>query len=89
MMSSEPVAALLVQEVNCSVCWLFRFYIIDTMAQVYRLTHGFGSARLTSEHGEDTSVLHGFLSILISILNQSPPPTHMAVVSDVSGATWR
>ena len=65
-------------------------YIIDTMAQAYRLHTGFGGAgRLADSSGRDTVVLHGFLRILTSCLKHAPPPTHMAVVVDAPGATFR
>jgi hypothetical protein len=113
------------------------------MAQVYRLSHGFGEAALPTaakkalsaaapaggapaepapaaaaqpqgeqqqqqqqqqeqqrvqqeqqrEHhgtGEESSlVAHGFMNILLGMFAHKPPPTHMAVVVDAPGATFR
>lgn len=66
-----------------------RLYIIDTMAQAYRLHTGFGTQRLTDSEGRDTSMLHGFMAILLRVLAHKPPATHMAIVVDAPGATFR
>jgi len=39
--------------------------------------------------GEDTTVLFGFLSTLLNLLELVPPPTHFAVVFDARGKTFR
>lgn len=39
--------------------------------------------------GEDTTVLFGFLSTLLNLLELAPPPTHFAVVFDSPGKTFR
>ncbi|GBF96296.1 DNA polymerase I [Raphidocelis subcapitata] len=38
---------------------------------------------------ESSLVAHGFLQILLSLFGHKPPPTHMAVVVDAPGATFR
>ena len=37
---------------------------------------------------QDTSVLYGFLSVLLALLEATPPPTHLAVVMDAGGGAW-
>ncbi len=64
-------------------------FILDVMAQMYRLTHGFGAKRLTSAEGQDTSVLHSFMTIIVKLLAAKPPPTHFALVVDAPGKTFR
>jgi hypothetical protein len=81
-----------------------RLYLIDAKAQVYRLSHGYGDAATAPPpapqagpgsgsgggSGEESSlVAHGFVNILLSLFNHKPPPTHMAVVVDAPGATFR
>lgn len=39
--------------------------------------------------GEDTTVLFGFMSTLLNLLELIPPPTHFAVVFDARGKTFR
>lgn len=39
--------------------------------------------------GEDTTVLFGFLSTLLNLLELVPPPTHFAVVFDSPGKNFR
>lgn len=39
--------------------------------------------------GDDTTVLFGFLSTLLNLLELVPPPTHFAVVFDARGKTFR
>ncbi|KAI8476382.1 MAG: PIN domain-like protein [Monoraphidium minutum] len=82
-----------------------RLYLIDTKAQVYRLTHGYGDSAAPSAQqgaaaagaaggapealGESSIVAHGFVNILLGLFAHKPPPTHMAVVVDAPGANFR
>lgn len=60
------------------------------MALLYRSHFAFGpDYRLRNSAGEDTTVMFGFLSTLLSLLELHPPPTHLAVVFDASGKTFR
>lgn len=38
---------------------------------------------------EDSLVTHGFVNVLLNLFAHKPPPTHMAVVVDAPGATFR
>lgn len=67
-----------------------RMILTDAMALLYRSHYAFGEAhRLRNAVGEDTTVLFGFLSTLLNLLELSPPPTHFAVVLDAPGKTFR
>jgi len=53
-------------------------------------TSSSSSAQPYAGAGEESSlVAHGFVQILLSLFNHKPPPTHMAVVVDAPGATFR
>ena len=58
-------------------------------AEAFRIHHGFGDNRLTSSRGEDTTVLYGLLNSILSLLNSTPRPTHIALVQDAPGKTFR
>jgi hypothetical protein len=72
-----------------------RLYLLDAKAQVYRLSHGYGEAASPAAGGaagggeESSLVAHGFVQVLLTLFNHKPPPTHMAVVVDAPGATFR
>ncbi|GAB4814064.1 hypothetical protein N2152v2_001110 [Parachlorella kessleri] len=61
------------------------------MALLYRAHHAsFGpSGRLSNSHGEDTSVLFRFFKSLFGILEAPAPPSHLVVVLDSGGPTFR
>lgn len=64
--------------------------LTDAMALLYRSHYAFSEAhRLRNAAGEDTTVLFGFLSTLLNLLELAPPPTHFAVVFDSPGKTFR
>lgn len=64
--------------------------LTDAMALLYRSHFAFSvSHRLQTSKGEDTTVIFGFLSTLLSLLELNPSPTHFAVVFDSSGKTFR
>lgn len=71
---------------------------MDAFAVLYRAHFGFApTSRLRTNDGVDTSVMHGFVGILLALLETVPPPTHFAVVFDggsgmtagFKGATFR
>lgn len=67
-----------------------RMILTDAMALLYRSHFAFGpDHRLRNSKGEDTTVVFGFLSTLLSLLELQPPPTHVVVVFDASGKTFR
>ena len=66
-----------------------RLMLVDAHALLYRYNFAYGPNLLTSSSGEDTSIAYGFLSTLLSLLELRPPPTHMAVVFDAPGKTFR
>jgi len=62
---------------------------VDALALLYRAHFGFGGARLATAGGEDTSAAYGLLGALLNLLELAPPPTHLAVVFDAAGKTFR
>ena len=66
-----------------------RLVLLDAFAVLYRAHFSFGPGmRLMTSGGEDTSVLYGFLSVLLALLEARPPPSHFAVVLDAGGSAW-
>lgn len=72
--------------------------MLDAKAQVYRLSHGYGSAASPAasaaaaaarDSPEASLVAHGFVQLLLTLLRHEPPPTHVAVAVDAPGATFR
>jgi len=64
--------------------------LTDAMALLYRSHFAFShDHRLRTKGGRDTTVEFGFLSTLLSLLELVPHPTHIAVVFDASGKTFR
>ena len=59
------------------------------MALLYRAHFGFNTMRLANAAGEDTSVAYGLVGTLLNLLELAPPPTHLAVVFDAAGKTFR
>ena len=59
------------------------------MALLYRAHFGFNTMRLANAAGEDTSVAYGLVGTLLNLLELTPPPTHLAVVFDAAGKTFR
>lgn len=67
-----------------------RLILTDAMALLYRSHFAFAhDHRLRTRGGRDTTVEFGFLSTLLSLLELVPRPTHLAVVFDASGKTFR
>lgn len=56
---------------------------------MYRMHFGYGiniDRRLTSELGEDTTIVYGFLNAVLNLLTLHPPPTHFAAAFDSGGS---
>jgi len=72
-----------------------RLVLVDAFALLYRVHHGFKPEhRLRTSEGLDTTIVYGFLKILLAVMEQAPPPTHLAVVFDsgsggLKGKTFR
>ncbi|KAK9819264.1 hypothetical protein WJX81_000182 [Elliptochloris bilobata] len=66
-----------------------RLILVDAMALLYRAHFGFGQMRLANAAGEDTSVTYGLIGTLLNLLELVPPPTHLAIVFDAAGKTFR
>ncbi len=66
-----------------------RLVLVDAHALLYRSHFGFGAQRLATAAGEDTSIAYGFLSTVLRLLELQQPPTHLAVVMDHHGKTFR
>ena len=65
-----------------------RLFLLDGMALIYRAYFAFiRNPRITSK-GDDVSAVFGFLNTLLEILNKYNP-SHIAVVLDTSGPTFR
>ena len=62
---------------------------MDAHALLYRFHFAYGPKLLTDGQGRDTSIAYGFLQTLLTLLELQPPPTHMAVVFDAKGKTFR
>ncbi len=65
-----------------------RLFLIDGSAQVYRAHFAFIRNPLRTRQGEVTSVVYGFLNILVQLL-QKESPTHLAIVFDTAEPTFR
>src|SRR5262245_54332553 len=60
--------------------------LVDGSSYLYRAFHALPP--LTNSRGEPTGALHGVLNMLIKFLKEYKP-THIAVVFDASGRTFR
>jgi len=64
--------------------------LTDAMALLYRSHFAFSPEhRLRNAAGLDTTVIFGFLSTVLSLLELTPPATHFVAVFDASGKTFR
>ncbi len=65
-----------------------RLFLLDAFALIYRSYFAFSkNPRMTSK-GENTSAVYGFVNTLIDLL-QREKPTHIGVVFDAPGPTFR
>ena len=63
-------------------------YLVDGHALAYRSYYAFIRRPLVNSMGEETSAVFGFLKTILAILEQFDP-SHIAVVFDSEGATFR
>lgn len=62
------------------------FILVDGSSYLFRAFHGMPP--LTNSKGQDTGAIYGVINMLKSLINQYQP-THMAVVFDAKGKTFR
>ena len=62
--------------------------LIDAHALMFRFHHAYGKL-LQSEAGEQTSISFGVMRTLLDMLEVNPPPSHLAIVMDAPGKTFR
>ena len=65
-----------------------RLYLIDGMPLVYRAYFVFLNNPLITANGFNSSAVFGYTTSLLQILTDEEP-THVAVVFDAPGPTWR
>lgn len=65
-----------------------KLFLIDAFAIIFRSYFGFGNNQRYNSKGLNTSVTLGFCNTLLEVLNKQKP-THIAVVFDAPGKTFR
>ena len=65
-----------------------RLYLLDAFALIYRAYFAFSRNPRMNSKGQNTSAVFGFVNTLIDLL-QSETPSHVAVVFDAPGPTFR
>jgi len=65
-----------------------KLFIIDAFAIIFRAYFAFGSNQRYNSKGLNTSVMLGFTNTLLEVLNKEKP-THIVVVFDPAGKTFR
>lgn len=65
-----------------------KLFLIDAYALIYRAYYAFLKIAHKNSKGINTSPIYGFLNTLQDVINREKP-THMAVVFDPSGPTFR
>lgn len=65
-----------------------RLFLIDAYAMIYRAYYAFMKVERRTSSGLNTGVIYGFLNTLNEILDKENP-THIGVVFDPSGKTFR
>lgn len=65
-----------------------KLFLIDAFAIIFRSYFGFGNNQRYNSQGLNTSVTLGFTNTLLEVLNKQKP-THIAVVFDAPGKTFR
>lgn len=65
-----------------------KLFLIDAFAIIFRSYFGFGNNQRYNSKGLNTSVTLGFTNTLLEVLNKQKP-THIAVVFDAPGKTFR
>jgi len=67
---------------------MYRLYLLDGMALIYRAHFAFIQAPIRNSKGVNTSALYGFINTLLAILEKEKP-THIGVAFDTSAPTPR
>lgn len=65
-----------------------KLFLIDAFAIIFRSYFGFGNNQRYNSQGLNTSVTLGFCNTLLEVLNKQKP-SHIAVVFDAPGKTFR
>ena len=65
-----------------------KLFLLDAYALIYRAYYAFLKIARKNSKGLNTSTIYGFLNTLQDVINREKP-THMAVVFDPSGPTFR
>ncbi len=65
-----------------------KLYLIDGHALVFRMYYAFLRRPMINSKGEDTSILFGFTKYLLELIAREKP-THLAVMFDPPGGTFR
>ena len=67
---------------------MYRLFLLDGMALIYRAHFAFIQAPIRNSKGVNTSALYGFINTLLAILEKEKP-THIGVAFDTSAPTPR
>lgn len=62
--------------------------MVDAFAILFRVHHAYGSV-LKDKYGKSTSIVYGFMKVIVTLLEFTPPITHWAIVLDFSGKNFR
>lgn len=65
-----------------------KLFLVDAFAIIFRSYFGFGNNQRYNSNGLNTSVTLGFTNTLLEVINKQKP-THIAVVFDAPGPTFR
>ena len=65
-----------------------KLYLIDGHALIFRMYYAFLRRPMINSKGEDTSILFGFTKYLLELIAREKP-THLAVMFDPPGGTFR
>ena len=65
-----------------------RLFLLDAFALIYRAYFAFSRNPRINSKGENTSAVFGFVNTLLDLL-QKEDPSHIAVVFDAPGKTFR
>jgi len=65
-----------------------RLVLVDAYALIFRAYYAFINSRMTNARGLNTSAIYGFTAALEDVI-RTQKPTHMGVVFDPSGPTFR
>lgn len=63
--------------------------LIDAMDPINRCHYGFNENRLKTNNEQDTTILYGFIRHLCFLFETFPTITHLLIVFDAKGLTFR